>query len=108
MGAGLSPNRERHRQQLPAGSGYVVHMARQRRRVMSVCGAQVLPLLRHIGQVRPADRLRRNETRPGNHFVVTVFALSAALLYGCADFLGGVATDFELIFQLFDLLDLCA
>ena len=40
----------------------------------------------------PADRLRPNETRPGDHFVVTVFALGAALLYGCADFLGGVAT----------------
>lgn len=36
--------------------------------------------------------LRRDETRQGDHFVVTVFALGAALLYGFADFLGGVAT----------------
>jgi len=34
----------------------------------------------------------RNENRRGENFVVTFFALGAALLYGCADFLGGVAT----------------
>jgi len=34
----------------------------------------------------------RNENRQGDSFVVTIFALGAALLYGCADFLGGVAT----------------
>jgi drug/metabolite transporter (DMT)-like permease len=33
-----------------------------------------------------------NETCLGDHFVVTIFALAAALLYGSADFLGGVAT----------------
>jgi drug/metabolite transporter (DMT)-like permease len=33
-----------------------------------------------------------NENRQGDSFVVTIFALGAALLYGCADFLGGVAT----------------
>jgi drug/metabolite transporter (DMT)-like permease len=34
----------------------------------------------------------RNENRQGDSLVVTIFALGAALLYGCADFLGGVAT----------------
>jgi drug/metabolite transporter (DMT)-like permease len=36
--------------------------------------------------------LERNATSLGEHLVVTIFALAAALLYGCADFLGGVAT----------------
>jgi drug/metabolite transporter (DMT)-like permease len=35
---------------------------------------------------------KRNETCQGDYFVVTLFALAAALLYGSADFLGGVAT----------------
>jgi drug/metabolite transporter (DMT)-like permease len=34
----------------------------------------------------------RNATGRGGHLVVTIFALAAALLYGSADFLGGVAT----------------
>ena len=34
----------------------------------------------------------RNERCQGDQIVVTVFALAAALLYGSADFLGGVAT----------------
>jgi drug/metabolite transporter (DMT)-like permease len=34
----------------------------------------------------------RNETCRASHFVVALFALAAAALYGCADFLGGVAT----------------
>ena len=78
---------------------------------MGVRGAEVLPLLRHRRQRKPglvcfaairaegapghetvAGRLRRDDTRHGDHLVVTVFALGAALLYGCADFLGGVAT----------------
>jgi drug/metabolite transporter (DMT)-like permease len=48
------------------------------------------------GHERPsrADRYaaERNATGHGDHLVVTIFALAAALLYGSADFLGGVAT----------------